>query len=298
MKKIGILAIACFILPSSIFAAELTMKGAFTEILKVSGSPASTNAYSLGKGRLDFKLKINDQSSFTVESKIEGADGFAIDYAFLDVTAFDGKLRFGTQTDGIANMSGGYYRTSTFQNLARNKTLGVGYYTTIEGVNLSVVNLNGAIDKDVQKVYVAKADTKFEDWTVSVMAKYGAKNDATGIALEGEATYKLGHLKLSGQYYTDLSDGAAVAFMGKTKAQAYLGLYGVYDLGIGTVYTDYVTAANDDTKNTTWKNEYEWLVGASYSLNPDVKLYAELAYLKPINSDIKSSSTVAVEVKF
>ncbi|OGI06198.1 MAG: hypothetical protein A2X41_08005 [Candidatus Margulisbacteria bacterium GWE2_39_32] len=312
---------------SSAFAGELSVKGTYTDLLATGGKNVAQK-YTYGKGRINFKLKANDQTAFVVENKLESA--MAIDYVYADIAMFDSKLRIGTVTDGTAGFSGGIYQSPVFQALTRTKDNGVAYYTKFDNYNISLVNMTALVDGNQKKVYAAKVDTKIDNLTLGGIVKYaGQKNtagdDVSGLATEFEASYKIGDAKLSGQYYMDLSDKAARIFDYKGKAgvnnttykkESFLGLFGEYSLagvtgvsGLG-VYADYIMAMNNDTK-TQWVNttkaeqgglaggtQSRLAIGGKLDINSVSTLFAEVVSATPKSGDVVGSSYIGAQVKF
>ena len=304
MKKVLSIVTILSMAASVACAGELGVKGTFVESVNTGGKKTVSKSYGFGKGRIKFEVKANDQVKFTLENKIEGAAGangsMDIDYAFADIALLggDAKLRVGTVTDETAGFGGGIYQTNTFQDLTRSKGSGIEIFTKVGDVNLSVANISAPIDKDATKVYAAKASTTISGAGLGAIVKYGSKGDDSGLAAELEASYKVGPVKVSGQYYMDLSDKAATVFKSKTKKQSFLGLYAEYDYGMGKFYVDDVLAANDDTKETTWKKDYELSAGISYVLNDKAAVYFEMVQSKPNGKDAEGSSSLGMQIGF
>lgn len=282
MKRVLVATVAGLMAASAAFAGEISVKGTYTDSIPFGGvgtdGKGLSKAYTYTKGRIDFKVKANDQTSFLVESKLES--NMAIDYVYADVAMDAYKLRVGTITDGTSGYTGGIYQSPCFQALSRTKGNGAQVSTKLGDVNVLLSNIGAALNDDSVKVYALKADTKIDNASIGAVVKTAAAattagDNKMGYSAEVEGAYTMGDAKISAQYYMDLNDNApnlfnygaaASSVVGVNKAvlkkESWLGLFGEYNLagltGVGGlgVYADYVMAMNDDTK-TQWCATYK-----------------------------------------
>ncbi|HAR64101.1 MAG: hypothetical protein DKM50_12835 [Candidatus Margulisiibacteriota bacterium] len=302
MKKTGIITLALgLVFTASAFAADITASGVLVQSLQVGSKrqAAVADTYGFGKSRLTLNLKADDKVSVTYIGKLES--NLSMDYIYADILTDLGKVRAGVIYDQIANFGGGIYQTNTFLANTTTKEKGLALYTKLANVNIGIFNILAPIEAQTTRVYGAKLDTTMDALYLGAVVKSAATKNKLGLAAEVEASYKIGAGKISAQYYTDLNNNSAVLFQGEAKKQAFLGLYGEYNLasligyGVG-VYADYVGAANTDTVSPWAQSQSK--IGAKYSVNPKATVYYELVSTKFKNVDAVGTSGLGLQINF
>lgn len=293
MKKLVVLLLCMLLVVPAAFAMDVNFQGIVGQQITLGPDGAGTNVWGLSKSRLIMTGKANDDVSVFVMTKLDTAS-IDLDYAWIDVNAFGGMIRYGQMIISPSNWGGGIYQTNTFAMYTAVLGKGIGYASEIANVKYMIGNLGGLISDDEAKNYVLNMATKLADIpvgaTVFVNSKEISGENEYGLAVEVEGSYTIDALTLKGQFFMDLNDNAAVIKgYGPTVAQQLVALYGSYAYGQGNVYVDYVLGLNDDTN--FFGKESEIKGGVSYNLAQGVTLFGEAALTTLFGADDADGST-------